>query len=103
MFPLQLLHVKCIQLTNSVLKIVLKVLMCVSQTLFVFFLTLPVLDPLPLRAVRRCSEPAGEPEPAPGPAALGEGRGVSGVHPGRAPHAGTVAARDEGGQHRRAE
>lgn len=51
----------------------------------------------------RCAEPAGESEPAPGPAALGEGRRVSGLHPGRAPHAGAVAARNQGGQHRRTE
>lgn len=59
--------------------------------------------PLSLCAVSRCAEPAGEFEPAPGPAALREGRGVSGIHPGRAPHAGTVAARNPGGQHRRTE
>lgn len=58
---------------------------------------------LSLCAVSRRPEPAGQSEPASGPAAVREGRRVSGIHPGRTPHAGTVAPRNPGGQHRRAE
>lgn len=52
-------------------------------------------------AASRSAEPAGEFEPSPGPAALGEGQRESRIHPGWAPDPGAVAARYPGGQHRR--